>query len=80
MQKEIKLEKIKDAITLVNLASKVDGDVWLSNKSGCRVSGKSILGVFDVAIDSAMSVEYPDSNDYFDEFLTKLEIKALGYM
>ena len=80
MQKEIKLEKIKDAITLVNLASKIDGDVWLSNKSGCRVSGKSILGVFDVAVDSAMSVEYPDSNDDFDKFLTKLEIKALGYM
>ena len=80
MQKEIKLEKIKDAITLVNLASKIDGDVWLSNKSGCRVSGKSILGVFDVAIDSPMSVEYPDSNDDFDEFLTRLEIKALGYM
>ena len=80
MQKEIKLEKIKDAITLVNLASKIDGDVWLSNKSGCRVSGKSILGVFDVAVDSAMNVEYPDSNDDFDEFLTRLEIKALGYM
>lgn len=80
MQKEIKLEKIKDAITLVNLASKIDGDVWLSNKSGCRVSGKSILGVFDVAVDNAMSIEYPDSNDDFDEFLTRLEIKALGYM
>ena len=80
MQKEIKLEKIKDAITLVNLASKIDGDVWLSNKSGYRVSGKSILGVFDVAVDSAMSVEYPESNDDFDEFLTRLEIKALGYM
>ena len=80
MQKEIKLEKIKDAITLVNLASKIDGDVWLSNKSGCRVSGKSILGVFDVAVDSAMSIEYPDSNDDFDKFLTRLEIKALGYM
>ena len=80
MQKEIKLEKIKDAITLVNLASKIDGDVWLSNKSGCRVSGKSILGVFDVAVDSAMSIEYPDSNDDFDEFLARLEIKALGYM
>ena len=80
MQKEIKLEKIKDAITLVNLASKIDGDVWLSNKSGCRVSGKSILGVFDVAADSAMNIEYPDSNDDFDEFLTRLEIKSLGYM
>lgn len=80
MRKEIKLEKIKDAMTFVNLASKVDGDVWLSNSSGCRVSGKSILGVFDVAIDSPMSVEYPDSNDDFDEFLTRLEIKALGYM
>ena len=52
----------------------------MSNKSGCRVSGKSILGVFDVAVDSAMSIEYPDSNDDFDEFLTRLEIKALGYM
>lgn len=80
MQKEIKLEKIKDAITLVNLASKIDGDVWLSNKSGCRVSGKSILGVFDVAVGRAMSVEYPEPNDDFDEFLTRLEIKALGYM
>ena len=80
MQKEIKLEKIKDAITLVNLASKIDGDVWLSNKSGCRVSGKSILGVFDVAVDSAMSIEYPDANGDCDELLTKVEIKALGYM
>ena len=80
MQKEIKLEKIKDAITLVNLASKIDGAVWLSNKSGCRVSDKSIFGVFEVAVDSAMSIEYPDSNDDFDEFLTRLEIKALGYM
>ena len=80
MKKEIKLEKIADAKELVDIASKIDGDVWLSNKSGCRVSGKSILGVFDVAADSAMSVEYPESNDDFDEFLTRLEIKALGYM
>lgn len=80
MKKEIKLEKIKDAMELVNLASKIDGDVWLSNKNGSRVSGKSILGVFDVAIDSPMSVEYPDANEDFDEFLTKLEIKAMGYM
>ena len=79
MTKEIKLEKIADAMELVNRASKIDG-VWLSNKSGCKVSGKSILGVFDVAIDSDMSVEYPDANEDFDEFLTKLEIKALGYM
>lgn len=80
MTKEIKLEKIKDAMELVDRASKIDGDVWLSNKNGCKVSGKSILGVFDVAVDSDMSVEYPDANADFDEFLNRLEIKALGYM
>lgn len=62
------------------MASKIDDDVWLSNKSDSRVSGKSILGVFDVAIDSPMSVEYPDANEDFDEFLKKLEIKVIGYM
>lgn len=80
MKKEIKLEKIADAKELVDIASKIDGDVWLSDKNGSRVSGKSILGVFDVALNSPMSVEYPDSNDDFDEFLTRLEIKAAGYM
>lgn len=80
MKKEIKLEKIKDAKEFVDRASKVNGDVWLSNPTGCRVNGKSILGVFDVAIDSPMSVEYPDANEDFDEFLTRLEIKAMGYM
>ena len=78
--KEIKLEKITDAKEFVDHSSKVNGDVWLSNKTGCRVDGKSILGVFDVAAGGPMSVEYPDANEDFDEFLNKLEIKAMGYM
>lgn len=75
-KRKIKLEKIVDAKCLVDKATKVNGDVWLSNDSGCRVSGKSILGVFDVALDSAMSVEYPESAEDFDEFLQKLELKS----
>lgn len=50
MKKEIKIEKIADAKELVDIASKIDGGVWLSDKNGSRVSGKSILGVFDIAI------------------------------
>ena len=80
MKKTIKLEKIADAITLVNMASKISGGVWLSDDKGSRVSGKSLLGVFDVAVNSTMCVDYPDSNDDFDAFLTGLEIKAVGYM
>ncbi len=73
---KIKLDKISDAKSLVDNATKVNGDVWLSNESGYRVSGKSILGVFDVAQDSAMCVEYPESAEDFDEFLQKLELKS----
>ena len=69
MKKQIRLEKIDDAMEFVNLASKVKGDVWLSNESGSRASGKSILGVFDVAVNSPMDVEYPDdANEEFDDF------------
>ena len=81
MKKQIRLEKIDDAMEFVNLASKVKGDVWLSNESGSRASGKSILGVFDVAVNSPMDVEYPDdANEEFDDFLCRLELAARGYM
>lgn len=79
MKKEIKLEMVADAMELANRASKIEGDVWISSSKGSRVNGKSILGIFDVASDGPMSIEYPDANDDFDEFLTKLEITAVGY-
>ena len=74
---KIKLDRIKDAITFVNLASRERGNVWLSNDIGVRVSGKSVLGVFDAAINSVMDVEYSDSpNIEFEDFLRSLETVA----
>lgn len=79
MRKRIKLEKIADALAFVNQASKVAGDVWLSNENGSKVSGKSILGVFDVTICSDMCVDYPEDANDFDDFLRKLELDATSY-
>ena len=79
MRKDIKLEKISDAIELVDVASKVKGNVWLSNDSGCKTDGKSILGVFAVAKNSAISVEYPDNADDFDDYLNRLILSSMPH-
>ena len=77
---KIKLEKIKDANRLVQLATKEKDNVWLSDDNGVKVSGKSILGVFDVGVDSVMNVEYSeDANEDFEDFLRQLEFKATAF-
>lgn len=81
MKKTIKLEKIVDAIRFVKLASKVNGNVSLSNNNGYKTDGKSLLGVFDIASNSVMDVEYPeDANADFDKFLQQLEFASANFI
>lgn len=58
---------------LVNLASRVNDNVWLSDSKGSRVSGKSVLGVFNVAVNGAVTVEYPEDAEELDGFLSTFE-------
>lgn len=81
MKKTIKLEKIVDAIRFVKLAGKVNGSVSLSNNNGYKTDGKSLLGVFDIAANSVMDVEYPeDANADFDRFLQQLEFASANFI
>lgn len=69
-KKNINLSLISDAMCLVNLASRVNGNVWLSDGIGSRVSGKSILGVFNVTMGGVVTVEYPEDAEELDGFLS----------
>lgn len=72
MAVKLKIEKISDAMQFINAASKLKGNVWLSNETGCRVNGKSVLGVFDIAMKGDVFVEYTDTSEEFDALINKL--------
>ena len=76
MNTTIKLNTLQEAMEFVNTASKVHGNVLLTNPHGICVSGKSVLGVFAAPRNSPMVAEYPDDiPDEFDTLLRKLQVK-----
>lgn len=72
----IKLNTLQEAMEFVNTASKVHGNVLLTNPNRICVSGKSVLGVFTASMNSPMVAEYPDDiPDEFRTLLRKLQVK-----
>ena len=71
----IKMSVFADYISLVNEASKVDGDVTLS-KGRYSVDVKSLPGVFSLDLSEGATIEYPEDAFEFDQFLFKYKIKV----
>ena len=72
----VKIYGINDAIELVDVANKVDGNITLS-RGKYAIDAKNILGVMAINTSSEVVVEYPVSATEFDEFIAKFEVMKI---
>ena len=77
--KNIKVNTTEDIKNLVDVAGRVNGDIAIENKEdNAKYDASSILGLFSVKPGSAMSVQYPDDAEEFDDFIRTLELDVAG--
>lgn len=64
----IKITEIDDVNKFVQYAKNVRGDVLVSRGQFC-IDGKSILGIYSLDISQGCTVQYPENEKEFDEFI-----------
>lgn len=64
----IKITEIDDVNKFVQYAKNVRGDVLVSRGQFC-IDGKSILGIYSLDVSQGCTVQYPENEKEFDEFI-----------
>ena len=64
----IKITEINDVNKFVQYAKNVRGDVLVSRGQFC-IDGKSILGIYSLDVSQGCTVQYPENEKEFDEFI-----------
>lgn len=64
----IKITEIDDVNKFVQYAKNVRGDVLVSRGQFC-IDGKSILGIYSLDISQGCTVQYPENEKEFDNFI-----------
>lgn len=64
----IKITEIDDVNKFVQYAKNVRGDVLISRGQFC-IDGKSILGIYSLDVSQGCTVQYPENEKEFDEFI-----------
>lgn len=64
----IKITEIDDVNKFVQYAKNVQGDVLVSRGQFC-IDGKSILGIYSLDVSQGCTVQYPENEKEFDEFI-----------
>lgn len=64
----IKITEIDDVNKFVQYAKNVRGDVLVSCGQFC-IDGKSILGIYSLDVSQGCTVQYPENEREFDEFI-----------
>lgn len=73
IKKLIAIHGITDVTDFVTKASMVDGDVIVS-RGRWVVDGKSAMGMFSLAVDEGITVDFPKDATEFAEYIAKFEI------
>ena len=69
----VKIYGINNAIELVDMANKVDGDITLS-RGKYAVDAKSILGVLAINTADGVIIDYPETATEFETYVKQFEI------
>ena len=69
--KFIKISELQDIKKLVNLASKIDGEIIVT-KGHFNISVKSVLGLLSLDLSNGVKITYPYNKD-LDNFLQSFE-------
>lgn len=64
----IKITEIDDVNKFVQYAKNVRGDVLVSRGQFC-IDGKSILGIYSLDVSQGCTVQYPENEKEFDDFI-----------
>lgn len=64
----IKITEIDDVNKFVQYAKNVRGDVVVSRGQFC-IDGKSILGIYSLDVSQGCTVQYPENEKEFDNFI-----------
>jgi phosphotransferase system HPr-like phosphotransfer protein len=64
----IKITEIDDVNKFVQYAKNVRGDVLVSRGQFC-IDGKSILGIYSLDVSQGCTVQYPENEKEFDNFI-----------
>lgn len=64
----IKITEIDDVNKFVQYAKNVRGDVLVSRGQFC-INGKSILGIYSLDVSQGCTVQYPENEKEFDNFI-----------
>ena len=64
----IKITEIDDVNKFVQYAKNVRGDVLVSRGQFC-IDGKSILGIYSLDISQGCTIQYPENEKEFDNFI-----------
>lgn len=72
--KYIKIEKYENIKKLVEINSRIEGDVTLKRYKYV-IDGKSIMGILSIDLSQGAYIEYPKNADELTEFLQEFEIK-----
>lgn len=75
-KKTIVLNNQAEMEKFVSLAEKINGNININAGDGVKLDASSLLGIFSVKHGSAMDVEYPETADDFEDYITTLEVKA----
>ena len=72
--KYIKIEKYENIKKLVEINSRIEGDVTLKRYKYV-IDGKSIMGILSIDLSQGAYIEYPENADELTKFLQEFEIK-----
>lgn len=64
----IKIEKYEDIKRLVEITSKIEGDVTIK-RGKYVIDGKSIMGILSIDFSQGVFIEYPENAAELTEFL-----------
>ncbi len=70
----VKIEKYDDIKKLVEIASKIEGDVTIK-RGKYVIDGKSIMGILSIDLSKGVYIEYPNDAAQLTEFLKPFEIR-----
>jgi phosphotransferase system HPr-like phosphotransfer protein len=72
IKKYIKINTISDIKAYLEHAKQVSGDITI-RKGKYVVDGKSIMGIFSFDGSTGFTIEYPDTAEEFDNFISNFE-------
>lgn len=74
MTNYIKIEKYENIKKLVELNTKIEGDVTIK-RGKYVIDGKSIMGILSIDLSKGAYIEYPEDADELTNFLKEFEIR-----